>query len=756
MRSFQRILAGALSAALVLGLSTGAWAARDEDITIGIYSTTDMHGKCYDVNPITGKEVTNSLLKIPTAMAQEKKSVDHTLLLDNGDIIQGTPIISYNITMEQGADNPMAICLRYCGYDAATLGNHEFNFSMDVQQRYMDILADATDTYPGTPVELLVANYINVESQQSQLKPYTTRTYAVGDREFKVGILGFENVNVPNWDPSSHYEGADFVHADNTQRTYAFEWNNYWKKVLKEEEKCDFVIVLAHSGEGDGAYGAGEETFGEVTGDFSAENQVYHLVENTTGIDLVVAGHNHVAGVSTHPNAEGREVTVVNGGTSTLTKTVLTVKADGSFTVGQSENLSLTEYENDPGLKAIMEPYYERTVPFVEQEIGTLSGEWDDVTDLFHVESDTMNLVHEAQLWATGADVSLASPVANKDFAIGQLLRENDSAPISLKDCYSFYKYDNNTLYMIEATGQQLKDWLEKCVQDYTVEADGTITGGGFGTDELYGISYDVYLGNEVGRRVQNMIYQGKPVTAEQKFKVAVNSYRLSANAAGDAYGWYDITGITVGAPQVLWDASVSPEFGSSGGSVTLIIAEYIKALTAQGKDITPPQARSHWTLSARTSAEALAPVSRSAFISTLYKTAGFPATPADPAVAVFADYDGSVDGAMQWAVTQGIVLGNGAGDVMPDEPITREQALVMLLRYDQARKQGPVGAWAVGVPYTDAANTSTWAADALMWNVKQGYLAPDAAGNFAPQAPLTTAAMETAMAVVVPMIPAK
>ena len=66
------------------------------------------------------------------------------------------------------------------------------------------------------------------------------------------------------------------------------------------------------------------------------------------------------------------------------------------------------------------------------------------------------------------------------------------------------------------------------------------------------------------------------------------------------------------------------------------------------------------------------------------------------------------------------------------------------------AAQAGPVGAWAVRVPYADAANASTWAADALMWNVIRGYLSPDAAGNFAPQTPLTAAALARAMAVTV------
>ncbi len=746
MKMTNRILAGALSAAMLLGLSGGALAAKKDSgsFTLGIYSTTDMHGKCYDLNPITGKEVKDSFLKIATAMAAEREANDGTILIDNGDIIQGTPIISYNMNMEGGKDNPMAICLRYCGYDAFVLGNHEFNFSQDTQQIFYDMLTDKTDKYPGEPVDVVCANYVDVESQKSKMEPYTIRTFKVDGEEFKVGILGFENVNVPNWDLPSHYEGADFVHKDNTERSLAYEWTNYWQKVLREEEKCDFVIVSAHSGEGGDAVGAGDQgAVGEVTAEFNKENQVAHMIQNTTGIDLVIAGHNHVSGVSSFKNAEGKEVPVVNGGSSTLTKTLVTVKKDGSFTIGQSELMDLSKVENDAGLKKLMEPYYERTVPFVSEEIGTLSGDWDDVTGLFYEESDTMNLIHEAQLWASGADVSLASPVANKEFCIGQLLGGKKSGPISLKDCYSFYKYDNNLLYMVEMTGKQLKDWLEDCVKDYTVAEDGTISGGGFGTDELYGISYEVYLGNPEGVRVVNMTYQGKPVTAEQKFKVAVNSYRLSANAAGDEYGWYAVTGITMGTDKVLWDASVSEQFGSIGGSCTLVIAEYIKALTAEGKQITPPEARSHWTMTADTSAVAMAPVTRLEFVEKLFALQD-DGQPAEGAVAPFTDVESSA--AVTWAYTNGIAGGDGEGHFMPNVPVTREQAAVMLMRFDASRDKGPSGAWAVRVPYTDAANVSEWASEGLMWNVIKGYLSADDAGNFNPQGNLTAAALESAV----------
>ena len=522
---------------------------------------------------------------------------------------------------------------------------------------------------------------------------------------------------------------------------------NYWQDTLREEEGCDFVIVSCHSGEDSGLVGAGDGAAIE-TGDtgFSPENQVRHLVENTTGIDMVIAGHNHKVGVTEMTNADGQTVPCVNGGTSTLTKTVVTIAADGTFTIGESQNLDLAAYENDAGLKALMEPYYERTLPFVSEQIGTLSGDWDDVTDLFHVQSDTMNLVHEAQLWATGADVSLASPVANADFCIGQLLNGQESGPISLKDCYSFYKYDNNLIYMIQMTGKQLKDWLEDCVKDYTVEADGTITGGGFGTDQLYGIDYEIYMGNPEGSRVVNMTYQGQPVTDDQTFKVAVNSYRLSANAAGDEFGWYAVTGITMGTDAVLWDGSVSEQFGSIGGSVTLVIAEYIKAMTAEGKDITPPEARSTWTLNAGTSesAETADAVTRLEFVEKLY-TAIVGDASVEVSPAAFTDVSDRF--AVDWAADQGIVSGDGTGKFLPDQAINREQAAIMLMNAATALEKGPAGAWAVQIPYADADAISEWAVDGVMWNVIAQYITVDEDNLFNPQGTLTAAEADAMIA---------
>lgn len=132
----RRLTALFLSLLMALGcLSVTAFAEDgEESITIGIYSTTDMHGKCYSLNPTNGKEVKDSYLKVATAMAEEREAMDGVILVDNGDAIQGTPITRYNVNSENGVNNPVALCLRYCGYDAFVMGNHEFNFTMEAQE----------------------------------------------------------------------------------------------------------------------------------------------------------------------------------------------------------------------------------------------------------------------------------------------------------------------------------------------------------------------------------------------------------------------------------------------------------------------------------------------------------------------------------------------------------------------------------------------------------------------------------------------
>ena len=133
--------------------------------------------------------------------------------------------------------------------------------------------------------------------------------------------------------------------------------------------------------------------------------------------------------------------------------------------------------------------------------------------------------------------------------------------------------------------------------------------------------------------------------------------------------------------------------------------------------------------------------VTRLEFVERFYDAVGRPSAYLD-LKQTFADIDGE-NPAAAWAVQSGIVQGNGSGQFNPDDPINREQAAIMLLRFDLARDMGPSGPWAVAVPYTDATEISAWASEAVMWNVIREYLPDDEAGNFHPQSPLTALELE-------------
>lgn len=595
--------------------------AKSDSITVSIMTTTDMHGRAYDWNSYTNSALNNNFLQAAKIIAERRAAVDDSILIDVGDILQGSALSSYNILQEGGENSPMATALRYIGYDAFVLGNHEFNYAPQIQWNYYNLLTSTDKAVVGQPVDVICSNVVETETNESVFSPYKTFTYKFEDgTTFTIGLLGFENMNNANWDVASHYEGCTFGHPDNTEKSYVYEWENYYGKEM--QEKCDYIIVAMHSGEGNPDI-------------YNQENQGGYFATHTTGVDMLLTGHNHQRNAVTLQNKNGEDVLVMNGGGSTLGETVLTLKkgADGKVTVTAGESTmhplgsALGKDENgkdirvpspdfksgDPnydGLKDLITPLFERSDAFVNKKIGTVSGTWDTISNYYLTQSDSYDLVHKAQIWAACTDnnidptkehvISMTTPVAKWGWSVSSLLADGaTSGDISLRDCYSLYQYDNNTLYMIRMTGAQLKSWMQRTAQNYRVNDNGQLGGGGFGCDTFYGVNYDVYVGNPDGQRVQNITYaDGTSVKDDDTIYACLSSYRLSATKDSDAYGWFASTGITSSSEEALWDATISERFNNVGGSVPLIIGEYIKEMTAEGKDITPGR-ETKWTIHA-------------------------------------------------------------------------------------------------------------------------------------------------------------
>ena len=767
--------------------------AKSDSITVSIMTTTDMHGRAYDWNSYTNSALNNNFLQAAKLVAERRAAVDDSILIDVGDILQGSALSSYNILQEGGENSPMATALRYIGYDAFVLGNHEFNYAPQIQWNYYNLLTSTDKAVAGQPVDVICSNVVETETNESVFSPYKTFTYKFEDgTTFTIGLLGFENMNNANWDVASHYEGCTFGHTDNAEKSYVYEWENYYGKEM--QEKCDYIIVAMHSGEGNPDI-------------YNQENQGGYFATHTTGVDMLLTGHNHQRNAVTLQNKNGEDVLVMNGGGSTLGETVLTLTkgADGKVTVTAAEstmhplNSALGKDENgrdirvpspdfksgDPnydGLKDLITPLFERSDAFVNKKIGTVSGTWDTISNYYLTQSDSYDLVHKAQIWAACTDnnidptkehvVSMTTPVAKRGWSVSSLLADGaTSGDISLRDCYSLYQYDNNTLYMIKMTGAQLKSWMQRTAQNYRVNDDGQVGGGGFGCDTFYGVNYDVYVGKPDGQRVQNITYaDGTPVKDDDMIYACLSSYRLSATKDSDAYGWFASTGITSSSEEVLWDATVSERFNNVGGSVPLIIGEYIKEMTAEGKDITPGR-ETKWTVQVEEDpceqytdldanawyAESVhfalvnglfvgfgdgtfrpeAALSRAMVATVLYRQAGSPAV---TGTSTFPDLkDDWYADAVAWAQEAKVVIGDDKGLFRPDDDVTREEMVTMLYRFAASQNMDTTTTGDLS-SFTDASSVQSYATEPMTWAVGNGIILGMGNNELAPRESATRA----------------
>lgn len=114
--------------------------AKSDSITVSILTTTDMHGRAYDWDSYKNSALSNNFLQAAKLVAERRAAVDDSILIDVGDILQGSALSSYNILQEGGENSPMATALRYIGYDAFVLGNHEFNYAPQIQWNYYNLL----------------------------------------------------------------------------------------------------------------------------------------------------------------------------------------------------------------------------------------------------------------------------------------------------------------------------------------------------------------------------------------------------------------------------------------------------------------------------------------------------------------------------------------------------------------------------------------------------------------------------------------
>ncbi len=479
-------------------LGYGGAAGGAETRNIVILGTADIHGNVDNYDYFTDSVPTGSsargLTKVMTYINGVRASNSDTILIDSGDTIQGTPLSYYYSVLHPEAGNPMAVTMNAMGFVASTVGNREFNYGPTVFNKFK---SDAN--FP-----LLSANVTGCEG-------YTFLPYVIKDvGGVQVGILGLTPPAVVHWEKPENIVGCVFGDAMDAANKYVPEMR---------AAGADVIVVAAHTGL-DETYGYGRE-----------ENFAKYLANEVPGIDVILAGHAHANVASQTIN--GVLITEPYYDTRNLSDIRITVTGSGSdWTVSSKSSTTpaMGTYAEDPAIKAITQPYHDATVAYINTPIGTATADFPGGFQARIADGPTADLINKVQ---TEAAALAGFPVEASVAALFTDDAKLVTGPIKLKDAYALYIYDN-TLYVIEATGQMIKDeleWSANYFNQYYYEPAGVAVNSNvrdYNYDLWSGIEYKLDVTKPVGQRVVELELNGLPLAMDQLVRVALNNYRAT------------------------------------------------------------------------------------------------------------------------------------------------------------------------------------------------------------------------------------
>jgi len=516
----RKILHLIISASILLITFSCNHLQRPEKLTIKIIETSDVHGAIFPFNLKNDRETNHSLAQVLTYVEQERANPDQVVIfLDNGDILQGDPIVYYYNFENTTEKHVCSQVMNYMQYDAATVGNHD----IEPGHAVYDKLEKEFD-FPW-----LAANAVDPTSDRPYFKPYVI----LKRKGIKIAILGLITPAIPQWLPQKIWEGMEF--------TDMIESAKYWVEKIRKEENPDLMVGLFHAG-ADHTYNMQEALTPKN------ENASKLVAEQVPGFDVVFVGHDHHGWNEKFTNWAGKEVLLL--GPTSSARNVAVAEID--LTINKTTNhyqkklrgeiIETDQFHADTAFMETFAPLLQAAKTYVESPVGNFTKAINSRESMFG-DAAFIDLIHQAQLDLSGAQISFAAPLSF-DMQI-------DEGEFYVRDMFKLYRFEN-LLYTMELGGVEIKDFLEYSYKlwfnqmesendnllSFKEDPEGNLVrsrhGDSFQLKNAYynfdsgdGLLYTVDVSKPFGERVNiTSLSDGTPFDLNKKYTVTLNSYR--------------------------------------------------------------------------------------------------------------------------------------------------------------------------------------------------------------------------------------